>query len=40
MPNTPKDFIKEILEIPAENQTIEFKRLAEDKVVARIIDSD
>src|SRR3990172_5787835 len=39
MPNAPRDFIKEILEIPAENQTIEFKRLSEDKVVAKIIET-
>lgn len=39
MPNTPKDYIKGILEIPAESQTIEFKRLAEDKVVAKIIET-
>lgn len=39
MPNTPKDYIKGILEIPAESQTIEFKRLAEEKVVAKIIET-
>ncbi|OOP56280.1 MAG: hypothetical protein AYP45_09440 [Candidatus Brocadia carolinensis] len=40
MPLTnPKDFIKDILEIPAESQTIEFKRLAEDKIVAKIIET-
>lgn len=39
MPNTPKDLIKEILEIPAESQTIEFKRLTEEKVVAKIIET-
>jgi ATP-dependent DNA helicase RecG len=38
-PTNPKDFIKGILEIPAENQTIEFKRLSEDKVVAKIIET-
>lgn len=39
MIGTPKDFIKDILEIPAESQTIEFKRLAEDKVVSKIIET-
>jgi len=31
------DFIKKILEIPEETQTVEFKRLLGDKVVAKII---
>jgi len=39
MPNAPRDFIKDILETPAESQTIEFKRLSEDKVVAKIIET-
>jgi len=39
MIGTPKDFIKDILEIPAESPTIEFKRLAEDKVVSKIIET-
>ncbi|MEW6419814.1 MAG: RNA-binding domain-containing protein [Nitrospirota bacterium] len=39
MPNDQKDLIKDILKIPAENQTIEFKRLTEDKVVAKIIET-
>lgn len=33
------DFIKDILRIPTENQSIEFKRLAEDKVVSKIIET-
>lgn len=39
MPSTPSDFIKDILEIPSESQTIEFKRLAEDRVVSKIIET-
>ncbi len=39
MPNDQKDLIKDILKIPAENQTIEFKRLTEDKVVSKIIET-
>lgn len=39
MISNPKDFIKDLLKIPAESQTIEFKRLSEDKVVAKIIET-
>ena len=39
MPNDQNDLIKDILKIPAENQTIEFKRLTEDKVVSKIIET-
>lgn len=39
MPNDHKDIIKNILKIPTETQTIEFKRLSEDKVVAKIIET-
>ncbi len=39
MQSTPSDFIKDILEIPSESQTVEFKRLAEDKVVAKIVET-
>lgn len=39
MSNVPKEFINDILEIPAESQTIEFKRLSEDKVVVKIIET-
>lgn len=33
------DWLKNILEIPAETQTIEFKRLSEDKVVTKVIET-
>lgn len=33
------DWLKNILEIPAETQTIEFKRLSEDKVVTKIVET-
>ena len=34
-----KDWLKNILEIPAETQTIEFKRLSEDKVITKIVET-
>lgn len=34
-----RDWLKNILEIPAETQTIEFKRLTEDKVVTKVIET-
>lgn len=33
------DWLKNILEIPAETQTIEFKRLTEDKVVTKVVET-
>ena len=33
------DWLKNILEIPAETQTIEFKRLSEDKVVTKVVET-
>lgn len=33
------DWLKNILEIPAETQTIEFKRLSEDKVITKIVET-
>ena len=39
MINNQKDFIRDILRIPTESQTIEFKRLSEDKVVSKIIET-
>lgn len=33
------DWLKNILEIPAETQTIEFKRLTEEKVVTKVIET-
>jgi predicted HTH transcriptional regulator len=33
------DWLKNILEIPAETQTIEFKRLSEDKVTGKIVET-
>lgn len=38
MPNE-QNFIKDILRIPTESQTIEFKRLSEDKVVSKILET-
>jgi len=36
---TQEELIKNILTVPAENQTIEFKRLSDIKVVAKVIES-
>ncbi len=36
---TQEELIKSILEIPAENQTIEFKRLSSDGMVGKIIET-
>jgi len=36
---TQEELIKNILAVPAENQTIEFKRLSDIKVVAKVIES-
>jgi len=33
------DWLKNILEIPGETQTIEFKRVSEDKVVTKVIET-
>ena len=33
------DWLKNILEIPAETQTIEFKRLSDDKVVTKVVET-
>ena len=33
------DWLKNILEVPAETQTIEFKRLADERVVAKTIET-
>lgn len=39
MSNDQRDFIRDILRIPSESQTIEFKRLSEDKVVSKILET-
>lgn len=36
---TQQELIKNILEIPAENQTVEFKRLGSEKIVSKIIET-
>ncbi|MBU4369624.1 ATP-binding protein [Patescibacteria group bacterium] len=36
---TQQELIKNILEIPAENQTVEFKRLDSEKIVSKIIET-
>lgn len=37
--NLDKNLIEDILNIPSESQSIEFKRLAEEKVVSKIIET-
>jgi len=39
MSSDQRDLIKDILRVPTETQTIEFKRLTEDKVVTKIIET-